>query len=188
MNRNLVHSGVKFLAVASVVLFVLYITPNMLLWGRPFPISKVDKLQDTVRVVTWQPDGLRLSDGRTVMPAGMIELPRESKTIEIATRECVEVAPDGRVFGLVKIWHWCGNDPVRNDLSKTDIAQLLAYHKEGKSSLKPHDYSDRGFVEMGGGSKRGWNMSARTRMRMCFKPEPKEVFDPSPRSLALAKN
>ena len=165
------------LSIATLTVFVgLYIVPNMLLWGRPFPISHVDQLQSPAKVESWNPRGLQLADGRQVMPFGMVELPNQSKTIEIATKEGVEVAADGRVYGLVKIWHWCGNDAVRYDMSRIDIAQLLAFHREGKSSLKPYKYADASFVRTGGGSNRGWSISSRVSMRMAFDPKLKEIF------------
>ena len=36
-----------------------------------------------------------------------------------ATASGVELAPDGRVYGLVRIHHWCGNDPVQTHIART---------------------------------------------------------------------
>lgn len=167
---------VRAVMVISVAYAALIIGGNLMLWGTPFAISIVDPLHKPAKVTRWEPNGLYLSDGRVVMPTGMTLLPEGSDTLDIATREGVEVAPDGRVFGLIKLWHWCGNDPVRHHLGKIDIAQLLSYHQEGKSTLKPHRYAERGFKEMGGGSERGWSTSARTQMRMNFDPKFKDIF------------
>jgi hypothetical protein len=171
MPRFKAPIALQVVALLTVVYAALYWGSNYLMWGRLFPISKVDPLANPTRVVSWDSTGLYLADGRTVMPAGMTQLPAKSATMDIAIREGVEVAPDGRVFGLVKIWHWCGNDPVRNDLNRTDIAQLLAYHREGTSTLKPQEYAERGFVAMGGGTERGWFQSSHIRMKRIFDSE-----------------
>ena len=34
------------------------------------------------------------------------------RVLALGTKHGVEVGADGRVFGLVRVWHWCGNDPV----------------------------------------------------------------------------
>ena len=45
------------------------------------------------------------------------------------------IASDGRVFGLVRVHHWCGNDPVREHISRVNIAELLKFLREGESSI-----------------------------------------------------
>lgn len=176
MGRRFAYRTLLVLTVIAGAYAVFYFGLNYLLWGRLTPLSHVEKLENPVEVVSWEPQGLRLADGRTVLPAGMIELPEQSDTLRVATKEGVEIAPDGRVFGLVKMWHWCGNDPVRHDISRVDVAQLLAFHQEGKSSLQPHRYAEVNFVKAGGGGPRGWNTSYQTRMRMSFDPRYKEIF------------
>jgi hypothetical protein len=171
------------IGIVAVVLIVAEVTCNMMLWGQPFPSRRVDKLDHPAKVVGWNPKGLALEDGRRVLPAGMADLPIDSHTLRVATQHGVEVAPDGRVFGLIKIWHWCGNDPVRYDLSRVDIGQLLAYHHEGRSTIKPYEYSDASFQKAGGGSDRGWSSSHRSRMRMMFDPRYAALFGPSAPSL-----
>lgn len=168
------------IGIVAVVLVGAEMTCNMMMWGQPFPSRHVDKLNRPGKVIGWNQDGLALEGGRTVMPAGMTALPAKSYTLKVATRHGVEVASDGRVFGLIKIWHWCGNDPVRYDLSRVDIGQLLAYHREGKSKLKPYEYSDVSFLEAGGGTERGWSTSHRSRMRMMFDPRYAAIFGPPP--------
>lgn len=157
-------------------LFVLYCASNMLLFGRVFPVSHVDKLDHPVSVTGWDGDGLVLSDGRHVLPKGMEKLPKDSATLQIATSRGVEVAMDGRIFGLLELWHWCGNDPVKYDLQKIDLAQLLAYHQEGQSYLKPFSHADHSFVESGGGDEHGWSVSRYRRMKMMFDPKFAKIF------------
>ena len=38
----------------------------------------------------------------------------------------------GRVVGLVKVYHWCGNDPVRKQWARVDLTHLLMYLHKGQ--------------------------------------------------------
>jgi hypothetical protein len=148
------------------------------LTGHFFPINRIDKLVDSHFVSGWSENGLRMSDGRLVMPLGMKALPKTSESLSIVLNNGVEVASDGKVYGLVKIHHWCGNDPVEYDLRKIDIGQLLAFYHEGTSTIKPYQYPDEGFVKSGGGSKYGWSISSLVDMRMMFDPKFADLFSP----------
>jgi len=138
---------------------VLYETgSHFLLTGRFFPMDKVDELQAAVAVDGWSEDGLSLADGRTIMLPGLTSLPQESVALEAATQRGVEIGQDGRVYGLVKIHHWCGNDPVRNHIAKVDLAHMLMFLGEGepKSALAETMF---GNWETGDFSEWGWNVS-----------------------------
>ena len=68
----------------------------------------------------------------------------------------VEIAPDGTVFGLAKIHHWCGNDPVRLHIARVDVAKVLSYlgevtRMDGTRWEKP--------IWSGGFDEHGWNVS-----------------------------
>ena len=169
---------IRFGLCVLATFLVLYFGNNMFMFGSLVPRSHVDHLNNATNVIRWDEDGLVLTGGRRVIPQGMTKLPKDSATLAIATKEGVEVTPDGRVFGLVKLWHWCGNDAVRYDLSKIDLAQLLAYHHEGQSTLKPYEYSKHSFVETGGGSDHGWSISSFSRMKMMFSPKYADIFGP----------
>lgn len=155
---------------------LLFYGSNFLLTGSPIPLWRIDHLADAHDIKGWDRNGLRLDDGRVVMPVGMKELPEKSETIKIATERGVEVSPDGHTYVLVQLWHWCGNDAVRYDLRKLDLAQLLAYHQEGVSTIKPHRYANRSFTKDGGGSSQGWSLSSYAGMKMMFDPKFADVF------------
>lgn len=131
---------------------------HFLLTGQFFPIDKFDQLQEAVAIDGWSEDGLALADGRTIMLPELTSLPKKSVALEAATKRGVDIGQDGRVYGLVKIHHWCGNDPVRNHIAKVDLAHMLMFLREGepKSALAETMFGNR---EAGGFSEWGWNIS-----------------------------
>ena len=78
-----------------------------------------------------------LEDGRLIRLPGIIELPDESRALVQATAQGVEVTPEGRVVGLVKVCHRCGNDPVRKHWARVDLTHLLMYLHKGRYDPLP---------------------------------------------------
>src|SRR5262245_13928214 len=101
------------------------------------PIRKVEVLHSPTLVTGWSEDGLRLADGRILQLPGFRKLPRESAALTEATKRGVEIASDGRVYGLVRIWHWCGNDPVREHIARVDLADMLMFLRQGEWATAP---------------------------------------------------
>lgn len=52
-----------------------------------------------------------------------------------ATVDGIEVRGDGRVYGLVRVHHWCGNDPVVEHYARVDLAHLVLYFEERRRAL-----------------------------------------------------
>jgi hypothetical protein len=96
---------------------------------------RVERLNSPVGVVGWSGSGLQLADGRTVQLPGLAALPVSSPALKEATKRGVEVGEDGRVYGLVRVHHWCGNDPVREHIARVDLALLLLYLGEGTPAV-----------------------------------------------------
>src|SRR4051812_5572193 len=65
----------------------------------------IETLESPVGVTGWSRAGLTLADGRTQPLPGIISLPDRSMALSAATKAGVEIARDGRVYGLVPIWH-----------------------------------------------------------------------------------
>ena len=127
-------------------------------WSR---LSHIERLENPRRVFQWSKHGIQLDNGQSVMPKGMIELPTsESPPIKEALGRGIEVNPDGRVFCLMHVWHWCGNDVVGYDLSRIDLAQYLTFYHKGKSSLKMNSKRFGSSASNEGFSSHGWNMSS----------------------------
>ena len=99
----------------------------------------IDELQSPVGVAGWSDTALLLADGRAVGLPGIQELPGSSVGLAQAIRRGVELSPDGRVYGLVRVHHWCGNDPVREHIARVDLSYLLMFVGEGKTAgqIKP---------------------------------------------------
>lgn len=168
--RSKGHKLFWSILIGVVAVFVLiWEIEYFFLTGSLWPISKIDKLNFPIQVASFDSRGLKLADGRTVMPAGMIELPKDSQSLKILTSNGVEVSPDQKVYGLVQIAHTCGNDAVKFELRRMDIAQILAYYREGKTSLVTNIYADTSFTQDGGGSKHGWNRASQ--IKMAFDPK-----------------
>ena len=94
---------------------------------------RVETLRSSIIVAGWSSSGLRLS-GHDVLPLPDFEsLPYVSPALAEVTKRGIEIGEDGRVHGLLRVHHWCGNDPIREHIARVDIALLLIYLGEGKS-------------------------------------------------------
>jgi hypothetical protein len=131
------------------------------LTGRFTPISSIDTLASPVLVSGWSEAGLSLADGRLVELPGFAKLPKTSAALLAATAGGVELAPDGRVYGLLRINHWCGNDPMQTHIARVDLADMLVYLKEGQCTTPPTDEMMEYAASKPGGdfSTFGWNIS-----------------------------
>ena len=151
----------KRITVAGTIVFLLVNWDSLLALAtfHYWPQSHIERLQGAVEVDGWSASGLKLRDGRTVQLPGFRELPKESVALARATSRGVEITPEGRVIGLVKVWHWCGNDSMWNDVRRIDIAHLLEFMREGKFertivSGEPEPMKPGGIF-----SPYGWNIS-----------------------------
>ncbi len=93
--------------------------------GYFFPETIREQLSHPVTVLAIKPEGLRLADGRFVAIPWIERLPLGMPILEDATAQGVEVDDAGYVFGLLRIHHWCGNDPVRKHLARVNLSNLL---------------------------------------------------------------
>ena len=128
--------------------------------GRFLAVDRVETLENPLSVLGWNKAGLELSDGSFVPLPGVTALPAQSLVLAEATRRGVEIDPNGRVIGLVRVHHWCGSDPVRRHVTRVDLAHLLMFFDEGRYQL-PAIVADfpsqwRTGVSI---SEWGWNVS-----------------------------
>jgi hypothetical protein len=137
-----------------------------MLTGRFTPIHKVESLQTPVAVRGWTAEGLSLSDGRLVSLPGVRALPNMSPALSEMTKRGVEIAHDGRVCGLVRIHHWCGNDPVREHIARVDISDAMMFLHIGQA-VAPLPDADQTVREAGGRfTEWGWNISEYMQFQM----------------------
>jgi hypothetical protein len=124
--------------------------------GVLFPVCISETLIDPVAVGGWNDQALLATDGREIRLPGVVTLPATSAALSEAIRSGVEVADDGRVYGLVRVHHWCGCDPVRERMARIDITLMLRFLGEGE-----HE-APGGVCARGGGesfSEWGWSAS-----------------------------
>ena len=130
-----------------------------LLTGHFFPIRQVERLDHPITVNGWTRNGLNLADGRIVQLPGLKSLPTNSEALAQATQRGVEIDSTGRIWGLVKIHHWCGNDPVREDVKKIDLGDMMTFLQVGEP-VGPVITADYIHIQPGGQfSQYGWNIN-----------------------------
>lgn len=103
-----------------------------LLTKRFVPIKKIETLHNAIAVTGWSSNGLNLAGGRIVQLPGIHSLPSESEALAEATKRGVEVGVDGRIWGLVRIHHWCGNDPAREHIARIDLSDMMIFLRVGE--------------------------------------------------------
>ena len=120
----------------------------------------IEDLQHRLQVEGWTSEGIQLADGRVIPLPGIEALPSDSVALAQATRRGVELNSYGRVIGLVRVHHWCGNDPVRNHVARVDLAHLLMFFGEGRFDLPEavSDYPNHASAELAF-TDVGWNVS-----------------------------
>lgn len=132
--KPLVKLVVKF-GLALGVLFALFCAHNLLMFGWAWPIFIIERLDHPIPVKGWDEQGLILADGQKVMPKGMKSLPKDFPGMKALTMRGVDLEPDGRVFGLVELFHGCGNDPIRGEYRRVDFGLALTYLGQGESQV-----------------------------------------------------
>src|SRR5688572_2405248 len=83
----------------------------------PRSMEVIDTLQNPLRVEGWTRDALLLVGGKQVPMPDAGDLRDHSIMLAEATSRGVEFR-NGRVVGLVRVWHWCGNDPIARHLAR----------------------------------------------------------------------
>jgi hypothetical protein len=105
--------------VAAAFLFSAY--------GKPAPVSHLEYLNAPTPVAGWNDTDLLLSDGRVLPLPGIQKLPQSSATLQELIKRGIETQPDGRIVALARLWHWCGNDPIRCDIRRVDLSNALIF-------------------------------------------------------------
>ncbi len=132
----------------------------VVLTGRSSPIYRIEHLQHARRVAAVGSASLVLEGNQRVrLPDHEFFSAYSRRALEWLVERGVEISPDGRVYGLAKIHHWCGNDPVAREVVRVDLADVLTYLQQSGLYRKCrqtdpaqdvcHDYS-------GAFSPRGW--------------------------------
>ena len=159
MRRKII---ILLAAIGALVLGGVIVWPRIdfyILTGRFSAIKKIESLQNPVAVTKWSPEGLILADGRTVQILGLRSLPSQSAALTEATKRGVEVGADRHVWGLVRVHHWCGNDPVREHIARVNLSDMMTFLRVGEP-VAPGPEADFSIREPGGTfSKWGWRIN-----------------------------
>lgn len=158
MSRKVIILSVIGVAVVAGVFALGPRLSFYTLTGRFFAVEKIETLQNPIVVIKWDADGLSLADGRKVPISGVRSLPSQSPGLAEATKRGVEVGSDGRVWGLVKVHHWCGNDPVRHHIARVDLAAMMIFLRVGEPSVPVRETEFLATEPGGRFSEWGWNI------------------------------
>lgn len=145
---------VIYVVVVLAALLVLVQVALVLVPGR----SVIESLESPVAVIGWSGDGLLLEGDSTLTLPGILRLPDSSDALNEATRHGVEVSEAGRVVGLVRVHHWCGNDLVRRHLARVDLADMLRFLGEGVPATSPAPCEDWGIRKEQTFTGSGWKV------------------------------
>jgi len=124
-------------SVALLLVAVIFAQPHIsfyMLTGHFSPVHKIESLETSVAVKSWTTNGFLLLDGHTIRLPGLHSLPGESPALTEITKRGVEISADGRVYGLVRVHHWCGNDPVREHIARVNISDAMMFLHIGQTT------------------------------------------------------
>ena len=144
---------VTFLAVAVIVAAIAF----GLAWPR-IDHDRIESINSPVSVHGWDEAGLLLADGRHIQLPEFVRLPIQSAALSEATKRGVEFGADGRIYGLVRVHHWCGNDPVREHIAKVDLSHMLTFIRERERTTPPSDPDVLARESDGWFSEWGWDV------------------------------
>ena len=142
------------------VIVVGYLALDFCTPGGFIKRSIVEELNSPVPVRTWNSEGLILEDGRHLPLQGISELPSsDCPLLKEALRHGIELDGSGRIYGLIRVHHWCGNDPVRRHLARIELSKLLIYTRLGKPSRPLAEETKQSCVSELWLGDRGWSSS-----------------------------
>ena len=150
-------AAIWVVSTAAVLLAIGLLCPNP--WTGRRSVRKIDSLNNPVEVKGWKREGIVLVDGRSLQLPGFLSLPDHSVALTAAIKRGIEIAPDGKLYGLMRIHHWCGNDPVREQLARVNISDVMMFLHVGQpaSPIPEADSTARENEAMF--TEWGWNVS-----------------------------
>lgn len=107
--------------------------------GSPIPLWHLEKLTNPVHVRAISATALVVTDGREIGLPFIKELPKDDLLFRAAVQNGVEVDTNGRVYGLLWMERYCGNDAVYWRREKIDLSELAgAIHPRGLDESQLH--------------------------------------------------
>lgn len=124
--------------------FVLY--PLLGIWaavtqltGNPFPTWHLESLNSPIAIKSVKADGLLLADGRTIKLPFVKRIPADDPLMLAAVEHGIEIADDGKVFGLLSVKRSCGYDSlwIRRRVNLASLAAILLPNNLDDSQVSP---------------------------------------------------
>jgi hypothetical protein len=109
------------------------------LTGRLTPQRIVETVKTPAQIRSVTENGLLTADGKLLVVPGITNLHISDSIKKDIIEHGVEIAPDGSFYALVRVHHWCGNDPVVFHLARVNLSSLLLLVGDGVQ------FSDYGF-------------------------------------------
>ncbi len=110
------------------ILFAILAIFHFVITGSPVSLWIKDNLNSPQGVTSIEDDAIRFASGNRI-PLPGAKLLRDTPSFSHAlSKHGVELTSSGELFGLIKVNHWCGNDPVRYHVSRVNLASLIAYY------------------------------------------------------------
>ena len=113
----------KCCAKLLLVLLVCFMALHFLMTCSPVPLFHIERLRNARRVVEFGGDAMLLANRQRITLPHINGIPTNEIFRTVVSKYGVEVDDaTGRVYGLIKVHHWCGNDPVRYDRRRIDLS------------------------------------------------------------------
>lgn len=112
-----------------------------LLTGHFKPVQIIETLHGPVAVAGIEKNGLRISDNRLLNIPGAATLDLPPAISRDIMKHGVEIAPDGTILALLRVHHWCGNDPVRVHFARLELASVLLLIREDNDRVTDYGVS-----------------------------------------------
>jgi hypothetical protein len=161
-------------ACARVLLLLLLVLSgcHFMLTGSPMPLFRIDRLRNAQRVAGIDGDAIILASrerGQQRATLPFINGIPTNAVFKAALKRGVELdASSGRAYGLLKIWHWCGNDSMRYDLRRVDLSALAGVLNPDMIAISTNDVFTHSMLKnlrdyrpkhLDEYTKFGWNIS-----------------------------
>jgi len=138
---RLLRNSVLVAATATTIPVACSDYGGPVLWRK----SVVETLDKPRPVVARAGTTLILDDGTQVPLPDVVSVNNWTPILNAACVRGVEVV-DGRPFGLISVWHSCGNDPVGKHVARIDLADLVIFSGEGVGPTGPTQKSHSSSV------------------------------------------
>lgn len=123
--------------ITVLIILGTFMAFHYFLTGSFTPKSEIETLKNPLQVQKITKTSIILENGESVKIKYISEIPVGLKVLNDAVNKGVEIDEEGNVFGLLKIHHWCGNDPIRYHLAKIQLSSLILASGEVHPSERP---------------------------------------------------